>query len=463
VRDRYSNCWFCETSKGMRSVRLALQHAATFSLCLVHVLCARLSRADAPVQAGGDLTSDLQREVLLELPAPAIRSGDAFDLHLQGHALFHKSFRNVTVNGRRVLGPRFNNDSCGSCHVRVGRGPLQLGDTSSGSAVIIKVGLKRKFRAHSSPSVPGFGEQLRDHALSGQPRLTIRLRWKSVHGQYPDGTPYSLRRPEVSFSLPGYRARDLMTSIRMTPALVGMGLLDAIPSERILALADPEDSNGDGISGKVQYSRNRETGNLVIGRFGFRATQPTLRQQTAAALFHDMGITTELFQNKGHAPELSTPNLLALLFYQQLSGVPRQQLGNDPTVIRGEQLFTAIGCAACHVPTQYSSPDASSPYLRSQTFRPFTDLLLHDMGTGLADTRPELLATGREWRTSPLWGLGLSEVISPRNTGFLHDGRARSIEEAILWHAGEALVARDRFVTLPKQGRLDLIQFLRSL
>jgi CxxC motif-containing protein (DUF1111 family) len=427
------------------------------------IIVSPASRADPLIQEGGELTSDLPRDVLLELPAPPIRSGDDFSLHLEGHQLFHKSFLSVRTNGKRILGPHFNNDSCGSCHVRVGRGPLRIGDSAAGSAVLIKIGLRKRRSKQSPPAVPGFGEQLQDRSLSGRARFRIKLRWKHAQKMYPDGSRYSLRRPVVSFSVAGYRAHELVSSIRMTPPLIGMGLLDSIPSERILSLADPDDRDGDGISGKAQHVPNRETGTFELGRFGFRASHPTLKQQTAAALFNDMGISTEIFKAANRPPELPTPDLLKLVFYQQLSGVPRQTTPEDPSVIAGEGIFTTIGCQRCHTPTQYTGENSSPNQLSSQIFKPFTDLLLHDMGPGLADSRAEFRATGREWRTSPLWGLGLSEVISPGNTGFLHDGRARTIEEAILWHGGEAAPSRDTFMKLPLQERLQLIQFLRSL
>jgi CxxC motif-containing protein (DUF1111 family) len=249
----------------------------------------------------------------------------------------------------------------------------------------------------------------------------------------------------------------------MTPQLIGMGLLEAIPSERILSLADPADRDGDGISGKVNLVFDRESDSLQVGRFGFKATHPTLKQQTAAALFNDMGITTELFQSRRRPPELGAPELLTLVFYQQLSGVPGRRNSQAPDVAKGRQLFEAIGCAKCHIPSHHTSPTALPTYLASQTIYPYTDLLLHDMGPDLADNRAEFRAYGREWRTTPLWGLGMYEAISPRNTGFLHDGRARTPAEAILWHGGEASDSRTAFVSLPALQRHQLIDFLRSL
>jgi CxxC motif-containing protein (DUF1111 family) len=413
--------------------------------------------------AGGDLTAILPRDVLLELPAPSVNSDADFSLHLEGHSVFHRSFRTISGSGRPVLGPLFNNDSCSSCHVRVGRGPIQLHPSTAGSTMIVKVGARTRSTKQAAPSLPGIGEQLQDRSLDGSSRFAIRLRWKSTTGAYPDGENYSLRRPQLSLSLPRYHQREFTTSLRMTPQVIGMGLLEAISSERILSLADPDDRDGDGISGRATRVLNRETKAFEVGRFGFKATHPTLKQQTAAALFHDMGITTEMFKKPARPPELSNRELLSLVFYQQVSGVPGQRAPLTPDVVTGRELFQSIGCTACHVPHHQTSSTASPHYLASQAISPYTDLLVHDMGPGLADGRTEFGVSGREWRTAPLWGLGMYEVISPRNTGFLHDGRARTLSEAILWHGGEASSSRAAFVSLSALQRAQIISFLRSL
>lgn len=414
-------------------------------------------------QPGGALTSPLPRNVLLELPSPAISTDSEFQTHLEGHSLFHRSFRDTTVNSKPVLGPHFNNDSCSSCHVRVGRGPVELRARGAGNATIIKVSARQRRSRFQASKLPGVGEQLQDRTRGGGARFRIRLRWRKVSGTYADGTRYDLRRPVVSFSVPGYRRQDIASSMRVAPALIGLGLLEAIPSEAIQALADPEDSNGDGISGRINYVPHRVTGMSEPGRFGFRASHPSLQQITAAALFHDMGITTDLFRGSTRQPELSKSELLKLVFYQQLAGVPGQQASSNSDVQAGRELFRTLGCEGCHVPTLHTA-DTTSPYqLCGQTIHPFTDLLLHDMGPGLADERGEFQASGREWRTAPLWGLGMYEIISPPKIGFLHDGRARSIEEAILWHGGEAQTSQLRFTALLAHQRAQLIAFLRSL
>jgi CxxC motif-containing protein (DUF1111 family) len=413
--------------------------------------------------AGGTLTSPLPRNVLLELPSPAIRTDSEFQTHLEGHSLFHRSFRDTRVHGKPVLGPHFNNDSCGSCHVRVGRGPVELRARGPGNATIIKVSARQRRSRSQAPKLPGVGEQLQDRTRGGATRFRIRIRWKKVSGTYADGTRYNLRRPVVSFEVPGYHARDVFSSMRAAPALIGVGLLEAVPSEVIQSLADPEDSNGDGISGRINYVPNRVTGMSEPGRFGFRATHPSLQQITAAALFHDMGITSDIFKGPTRRPELSNLELAKLVFYQQLAGVPGQQHPANANVQAGRELFRMLGCEGCHVPTLHTGNDISPPHLRGQTIHPFTDLLLHDMGPGLADELSEFQASGREWRTAPLWGLGMYEDISPPNVGFLHDGRARSIEEAILWHGGEAQDSRRSYTDLPAYQRAQLITFLRSL
>jgi len=438
-------------------------YALTISIYILTCFYSHPARAQNNPLPGGALTSTLPRQVLLELPAPVINSDADFNRHLDGHGFFHRSFRTVSVAGKPILGPHFNNDSCGSCHVQVGRGPVQISPSSAGSTMVVKVGPTKQRPARAVPTLPGIGEQIQDRSLDGSSRFAIKLRWKYKQGTYADGEVYQLRRPQLSLFLPTYRRRDVVTSLRMTPQLIGMGLLEAIPSERIFSLADPDDRDGDGISGRVNLVLDRETNFFKVGRFGFKATHPTLKQQTAAALFNDMGITSEVFTTRRSPPELAATDLSTLVFYQQLSGVPAQRNPLAEDVVAGHKLFEALGCVQCHVPSHQTSPTALPHYLASQTISPYTDLLLHDMGPGLADGRGEFKASGREWRTAPLWGLGMYEAISPSNTGFLHDGRARSISEAILWHGGEAIPSQAAFVSLPALEREQLIVFLRSL
>jgi CxxC motif-containing protein (DUF1111 family) len=253
----------------------------------------------------------------------------------------------------------------------------------------------------------------------------------------------------------------------------GLGLLEAIPEATILALADEGDQDGDGISGKANYVWDVQKNGLSLGRFGWKANQPTLIQQVASAYHDDMGITTSLlprensdgqsqYDGRGDDPELSDEILDVVTFYVQTLAVPARRDLDDPLVQRGEQLFDNARCSACHIPTLQTGTLSDVPEVSNQTIQPFTDLLLHDMGPGLADNRPDFLATGSEWRTPPLWGIGLVKVVNG-HTNFLHDGRARGLLEAILWHGGEAEQSREAVQEMSTNDRDALIAFLESL
>jgi CxxC motif-containing protein (DUF1111 family) len=213
-------------------------------------------------------------------------------------------------------------------------------------------------------------------------------------------------------------------------------------------------------------------GQTVTGRFGWKAEAPSLRQQIAGAYSEDMGVTSSVFpveacagqpQDDGLAdePEVSDAELDVLETFIRTLAVPARRNPDDPTTLRGEQLFVDIGCAGCHAPTLTTGTTHPVPALRNQVIHPFTDLLLHDMGSGLTDNRTSFNASGAEWRTPPLWGLGLRDTVNT-STRLLHDGRARTVAEAILWHGGEALAARDAFRALTAIDRQALLQFLSS-
>jgi CxxC motif-containing protein (DUF1111 family) len=266
-----------------------------------------------------------------------------------------------------------------------------------------------------------------------------------------------------------------MISPRVAPPAYGMGLLEAVDDETILAMADPEDADGDGISGRANMVEDPATGEERMGRFGWKAAATSLRHQIAAALSADVGVTSSLFPEKncsdsqehcrtaadGGAPEITDAQLEDLTRYVQLISVSARK-SDHPAVKRGQALFQEIGCAGCHVPRLETAQQAALPELAGREIRPYTDLLLHDMGEGLADNRPEFGAAAQEWRTAPLWYIGLTETVSG-HTYFLHDGRARSLAEAILWHGGEAQAARDAFVNLTRDQRVDLIRYLEIL
>jgi CxxC motif-containing protein (DUF1111 family) len=374
------------------------------------------------------------------------------------------------------LGPLFNANSCSFCHFKDGRGhPPEEG----GAEIPVLVRLSVPGEDGASLPEPRYGWQLQDHGVKGvQREAKIIVHWEQIEGRYPDGEPYTLRRPRLDIQdlADGPLAPGTRTSIRTPPALHGMGLLEAIPDVAILALADPADANGDGISGRPNYVPDLRTGGKALGRFGWKANQPTLEQQNAMAFQEDMGITSDLLPTHacgprqepcltaGHGgqPEAPLYELGRVTLYTRLLAVPARRDWQDPTVLRGKTLFRQAGCESCHHPRFETAAKAALPELSGQTIRPYTDLLLHDMGPELADGRPDFEADGNEWRTAPLWGLGLLKNVT-KDARLLHDGRARGAEEAILWHGGEAEAARERFKNLSKADRAAFLRFLDSL
>jgi len=359
------------------------------------------------------------------------------------------------------LGPKFINRSCVACHLNNGRAmPPAVGAPMH--QTVIKIGSSADGAPH-----PVLGSVLQPRVTTGpvEGRATIAS-YTILKGTYGDDTPYTLRKPNYTFtgSAPSH------FSVRLTPPLVGMGLLEALDEETILALADPNDQDGDGISGAVQIVNDPKSGEWRLGRFGYKAGQARLRHQIASALNTDMGVTTSIFPiledgagTTGGAPELSAPELGHLERYLATLGVsPRRDL-DDPKARRGLRLFTSSGCANCHLPTLTTGSFHPMTELRKQTIHPFTDLLLHDLGPDLSDNMGEHEASGAEWRTAPLWSVGLTNKVSGGPEAYLHDGRARNLEEAILWHGGESTPAKEAFRTMPAADRSALVKFLKSL
>ncbi len=382
----------------------------------------------------------------------------------------------ASTEARDGLGPTFNAQSCSSCHAHDGRARPPAHDDDPVRGLLLKLSVPNPDGPVDEPS---YGGQLQDRAINGVPAEgRISIRYEEIAGEYADGTPYTLRKPTYSIldSAFGPLDMEVMTSPRIAPAVFGMGLLEAIPEERIMALADPDDEDGDGVSGRLQMVWDTRQGSRALGRFGWKASQPTVEQQSATAFLNDIGITSSLLPDEncpavqtacgqapnGGSPEIPDERLGKVTFYVQTLAVPAMRSVDDPTVRDGARLFVEAGCASCHTPRHVTSEEYPIEALSGQVIFPYTDLLLHDMGEGLADNRPEGDASGREWRTPPLWGIGLVETVNG-HTMFLHDGRARSIEEAVLWHGGEAQGSRDFFIDLSAEEREALLSFLRAL
>ncbi len=369
------------------------------------------------------------------------------------------------------LGPLFNNDSCFGCHGSNGRGLSQIG--ADGARVDINGPQSEALVRCSLPTgmpdspggpvaVPGFGLQLQDHATVGVPEVTATLSWIEHTEMYGDGTSVTLRQPHVDLRA-GNGAplpTDMLTSYRQAPQIIGLGLLEAIDDATIDALADPDDADGDGISGRVNMVWNPVTMQTERGRFGWKANAPSLQVQAAGAAANDIGLTNKVFPPPSGDSDVNDDQMDQMTFLVSTIAVPAAAT-RDANAWRGRLRFDDFHCSSCHVPTIVTG-DHPIAQLSHQTIHPFTDMLVHDMGDGLADGRADFQASGSEWRTTALWGIGLATIVQPGVT-FMHDGRARTLEEAILWHAGEAMAAREAFRTATQADRDALIAFLMTL
>jgi CxxC motif-containing protein (DUF1111 family) len=404
---------------------------------------------------------------------------ESVDSFLSGRRLFHTSFatgvhsepENPLLPAQMgKLGPLFNQESCISCHPHNGRGAPPAPGAAM-SAMVVKVfGPPEPTTGASTPHAT-LGRQLQNHAAAGSvAEGDPSIKTEIVERRLADGTVVALQKPALDWKGPGAPPEHF--SLRVARPLVGLGLLEAIPEANILALADPDDCNGDGISGRANLVRDPESGVTRVGRFGWKAAKVSVRHQVAEALLLDMGVTSPVFPDAEcpaesscakAAPELAEADLAFLTTYMRSLAVsPRRKL-EDPQVQRGAVVFAQSGCGSCHLPAQMTGKSHPMVELRDQIIYPYTDLLLHDMGPDLADaSEREYVAGPSEWRTPPLWSIGLTNVVNG-NERYLHDGRAGSLLEAILWHGGEASGARERVVALPTADRAALLDFLGSL
>ena len=413
-----------------------------------------------------------------------------------GNALFRKLWvaSPSSTQASDGLGPLFNARGCQNCHLKDGRGRPAIGDEIS-TSMFLRLSVPPRSETQVADIAAGrlklvpeptYGEQLQSLAVTGlaaEGRMVIDYAEEAV--TLADGTVVNLRRPSygVAELAHGPMADDVMLSPRVAPPMIGLGLLQAIPAQDILAAADPDDADGDGISGRANLVPDPVNGGVGLGRFGWKAGEASIRSQSAGAFAGDMGISSPLVdhpygdctaaqadclaqptgeQARLGATEAPDPVLDLVTFYSQNLGVPQRRKVDDPQVLAGKQAFYEAGCTGCHTPKFVTSRDAPDKQHQFQLIWPHSDLLLHDMGEGLADHRPEGQADGYEWRTAPLWGIGLTQTVSGHSF-FLHDGRARNLTEAIVWHGGEARAARDHFVQMDRPTREALVAFLESL
>ncbi len=401
-------------------------------------------------------------------------SGARHDFHELGDAHFEASFIASPAPLFQGLGTIYNSNACVNCHINDGRGKPILNNEPL-TSMLFRVSVPGT-GAHGGPAgAPGFGGQLQDKAVFGfQPEALVNVVWNETPVYFSNGDSVMLREPVWSFinayqPFPG----GMLYSARIAPPVHGLGLLEEISDETILSYADEHDLNGDAISGKPNYVWDNQSGRHMIGRFGWKCEAPTLVQQVGGAYNEDMGITSTVFptessfgqlqhDNRGDEPEVTDSIFNSVVFYVRTLAVPARRKVTDPTVIRGKEIFTEAKCASCHIPVMRTRTNVAFPEASNQRIQPFTDLLLHDMGPGLADNRPTYDASGSEWRTPPLWGIGLTQLVNGHSY-FLHDGRARNVMEAILWHGGEAAGSVNHVKNLTPSDRTALLAFLNSL
>ncbi len=386
-------------------------------------------------------------------------------------------------NGEWGLGPTFLAQNCMQCHVQGGRGRAP----EAGGGPLVQQLLRLSVPGegpHGGPKPePNYGLQLQSfdtipradkNARAGEGELHVD--WVFEKLTLADGSVVELRKPKIRIEHLNFGplAEGTMSSIRNAQPIFGLGYLEAISEKDILALAAAQKAQG--LNGRPNYVRDDINDRTALGRFGWKANQPSVRQQIAAAFINDMGVTSPVYdkqncpgaqtecaqQNHTGKPELKPEMWDKLSFWNMMLDAPAPRDQDKPAVARGKQLFAQAQCAACHVPELKTGKVDGFPQLSERKIQPYTDLLLHDMGPGLADGRPDFKAGGSDWRTAPLWGIGRSKQVNG-STSFLHDGRARDLAEAILWHGGEAKPARDAFAKLGKQERDELIAFLNSL
>ncbi len=409
-----------------------------------------------------------------------------------GNSFFKRNWLEApaSTTARDGLGPHFIARSCGSCHALDGRGAPPgtrgLNGATPPMGLLLRLSVPGQ-DSHGGPQPePTYGDQLNTEAVQGVRREgRVTLRWQPVPGRYADGRPYTLRRPIYGVAELGHGplAQGTLLSPRIAPQLIGVGLLEAIAEGDILRNAAEQAAAPGPVKGRPNRVWDAVAGRELIGRFGWKANTATLAQQTAAAFVGDIGITSRHFPDetctraqtdclkspRGAAPgaaEIDDRALADVVFYQAVLAPPARRDAANPEVLKGQRLFERAQCGACHRPSyrtaQAPFPQLSSRALEGQTIWPYTDLLLHDMGEGLADGRPDFQANGRQWKTPPLWGIGLLRDVNG-HMRLLHDGRADGVLEAILWHGGEAQASRDSVLRMNREEVAALVRFVESL
>ncbi len=455
-------------------------------------LCIPFAGAQGAYEAGeerpgGATSTGVEGRNAYSMPSANLPLSRRLDFNV-GNSFFRNPWVSApaSTDARDGLGPLFNTNGCQNCHIKDGRGHVPEGPEDNAVSMLVRLSIPPTTSAehafvarHGVLPEPTYGGQLQDFALPGiAAEGQIRIHYQKKVIALNGGETAILRQPTLRILDLGYGPMhpETMLSARVAPPMIGLGLLEAIPETDLLAQADPDDRDNDGISGKANRVWDERAGTFALGRFGWKAGQPNLMQQNAGAFNGDVGIVSSLFAKddcteaqsaclqapSGGAAEVSDEILRFVEFYTRNLAVPVRPQARDPEVLAGKALFAETGCAACHRPSWQTAESGVEPELAGQTIWPYSDLLLHDIGPDLADGRPEYAATGQEWRTPPLWGLSQLPAVNG-HTQLLHDGRARSVLEAVLWHGGEAKASRDRVVAMSPDERTQLIRFVESL
>lgn len=478
-----------------RTLRLA---AASITLGGLGALVAAPQPDPVGEKTGGETTVFATGRNAFSFPAANLTDAERTRFVI-GNSFFRRNWVEApaSTKARDGLGPHFIARSCGGCHVQDGRGEPpaifnRLGETKDPTvALLIRLSIPGT-DAHGGPRhEPVYGDQFNNAAIQGvKPEGRVTLRYETVRGKFADGTPYTLQKPVYGFADLGYGPMhpDVMVSPRIAPQIIGVGLLEAIAEEDILANAAEQAKAPGPIKGVPNRVWDAPSGKMMLGRFGWKGNVATIAHQTGGAFQGDMGITSRHFPHETCTPtqkdclaapsgksggeqgqpgvEIDDKTFNDVVFYQATLAPPARRNAGDPQVLRGQALFSQAQCATCHRPSYVTQagpfPELTSKALNGQRIHPYTDMLLHDMGERLADGRPDFGASGRQWKTPPLWGAGLIQDVNG-HTRLLHDGRARGVLEAVLWHGGEAEDAKNQVLKMKKADRDALVKFVESL
>ncbi|AZD50353.1 di-heme oxidoreductase family protein [Pseudomonas chlororaphis] len=441
-------------------------------------------------RSGGEATVRKSDQNAFSMPSANLSPTRRLDFSV-GNSFFRSPWviAPSTTTARDGLGPLFNTNGCQNCHIKDGRGHPPTPDSDNAVSMLVRLSIPNEpayakvIEQLGIVPEPVYGGQFQDMAVPGvAPEGKVRVEYEPLTLRFKDGSEVELRKPKLQITQLGYGPMhpDTRFSARVAPPMIGLGLLEAIPEAAILVNAQAQAKAGNGIAGRPNRVWDDAQQKTVLGRFGWKAGQPNLNQQNVHAFSGDMGLTTSLrpFDDCTDAqtackqapngngpdgePEVSDNILRLVLFYSRNLGVPARRDVGSPQVLAGKNLFYQAGCQSCHTPQFTTAANAAEPELANQVIRPYSDLLLHDMGEGLADNRSEFQAGGRDWRTPPLWGIGLTQTVSG-HAQFLHDGRARNLLEAVLWHGGEARAAQQQVLSFNAEQRAALLAFLNSL